>query len=252
MWMKKLKDNKLSSWAEALRSLGFEDRYYGYISFGITDIDWYDKDKIHVNTSVCLSKEYDEYLQTLDNLDNIDLDWARCDVVDISIETKEFSYNSDYMHWLHGDAIVLTQNYIENFNSLTYDNFLYVLYMVKNPISAKVEITQNFIIEVKTFLHKHEKMLLDLGWEQNSCDLLSIKPLISTEPSISFIRRRKESDTLIDLSFRYNMFTKKLVFIGDAKSGCAYYSAHEYNVNDLTTEELKQLIIEYMKYFNML
>lgn len=250
-----LVDNKLSSWEKLLESLGFKSKYFGYLDSELTDVDWYDKDGIHLVTYTCYTKEYYNFLRnTLNEGEEFEVDWSQCEVTGISIKTNEFGYQGGEFKSIGGSEIwegeihLTSNNSIENFNSFTYENFMKALYMVRNPISAKNEISLGYIKETEKFLRKHCKMLSDLGWKQYGSTFLPVgTTVLETEPSIVF-RYSGECD-ILELVFRYNMFTNKLVYVyyKETDNPLNPYKLYELNVNEVSTEELKEYVLNYMK-----
>nr|DAT77761.1 MAG TPA: Methylglyoxal synthase [Caudoviricetes sp.] len=250
-----LADNRLSSWKELLESLGFESRYFGYLDSELTDIDWYAKDGLHLVTHTRYTEEYCDFLRnTLKEGDEFEIDWSQCEVTGVSIKTDEFGYqggrfeSEGYTLVWKGEIHLTSNNSTENFNSFTYENFMKALYMARNPIAAKNKIALGYIKETEKFLEKHCKMLSDLGWKQYSSTFLPVGAAISeTEPYITF--RHPNGHNLWELDFRYNMFTEKLIYNRSEKTDNPLrpYKWYEQNVNEMSTDELKEQVLNYMK-----
>lgn len=250
-----LADNKLSSWKDLLESLGFESKYFGYLDSELTDVDWYDKDGLHLVTHTCYTKEYCEYLSnTLKEGEEFEIDWSQCEVTGISIKTDEFGYNGGTFEksggilvW-KGEICLNSIDLIENFNSLTYENFMKALYMAKNPIAAKNNIALGYIKETEKFLERCLRMLTNLGWKQHSSTFLNVGSSVTdTEPNITF--RHPKGHNLWELIFRYNMFTDKLVYVYSEENDNPLkpYKYYELNVNEVSLEKLEDMIVKYMK-----
>lgn len=248
-------DNKLSSWKKLLEFLGFESRYFGYLDSELTEVDWYDKDGLHLVTNTCYTEEYCEYLRnTLNEGEEFEIDWSQCEVTGVSIKTDEFGYQEGTFEkqgcvlvWKGGIRLT-SNNFTENFNSFTYENFMKALYMARNPIAAKNKIALGYINETEKFLEKHGKMLSDLGWKQYGSTFLNVgSTAVETEPGITF--RHPEGRNLWELIFHYNMFTDRLVYVYSIENDNPLkpYKRYEINVNEISTEELKDKIMEYMK-----
>lgn len=249
-----LTDNKLSSWKELLESLGFESKYFGYLDCELTSVDWYDKDGLHLVTETCYTDEYLNFLRnTLKEGDEFESDWSQCEVTSISIKTNEFGYNGgilDEGKW-EGEIHLTTIKSKENFTSFTLENFIKALYMARNPIKAKSEIAKGYIEETDKFLEKHGKMLSDLGWKQYGSTFLPVGIIVmDTEPFITF--RHPKGRHLFELEFVYNIFTNKLTYTRSEETGNLLnpYKLYEQNVNEMSTDELKEQILNYMKECN--
>jgi hypothetical protein len=249
-----LTNNRLSSWKELLESLGFESKYYGYLDCELTDVDWYDKDELHLITYTCFTKEYYEFLRdTLKEGEKFEIDWSQCEVTGILIETNEFGYQGGEFKneggslvW-EGGICLTSNNLTENFNSFTYENFMKALYIARNPIAAKNKIALGYIKETEIFLGKFCSMLNTLGWKQYSSTFLPVGLAISeTEPYITF--RHPKGRDLWELIFYYNMFTDKLIYLRSEETNNPLkpYKNYEQNVNEMSVEELKEQVLDYM------
>lgn len=241
--------NKLSNWAKLLKKLGFRHKNYEYLDSELVSVHWY-KERLHVSLGTRYTDEYLEYLnENYSDGEKFNINWTKCEVVDITIYTNEFGYPEGCFedgNWQGGISLSAI-NYYENFTELTYENFMKALYMAENPIEAKIKIVSGFIKEVELFLSKHRETLHNLGWYQFSNSLLCVGELsIETAPYIIF--KHPEDRDLYDLNFHYNIFTDKLIFDFVEKTNnrlepCKY---HEQNVNELSVEEVKEQIIKFM------
>lgn len=250
-----LTDNRLSSWKELLESLGFESRYFGYLDSELANVDWYDKDELHLVTHTCYTKEYCEYLRsTLKEGEEFEVDWSQCEVTSVSIKTDEFGYNGGTFEksggilvW-KGEICLNSIDPIENFRSLTYGNFMKALYMAKNPIAAKNSIALGYIKETEMFLERCLGMLTSLGWKQYGSTFLNVGfSVTETEPYITF--RHPKGRNVWELVFRYNIFTDKLVYLRfeETNNPLNPYKKYEQNVNEMSVEKLKEQVLNYMK-----
>lgn len=74
--------------------------------------------------------------------------------------------------------------------------------------------------------------------------------IMDTEPSITF--RHPKGRHLFEIEFVYNIFTNKLTYTRSEETGNPLnpYKLYEQNVNEMSTDELKEQILDYMKECN--
>ena len=245
----------LSDWQKILEKLGFvkDDRYY-FIDNELSAVDWF-KDKEHIVTNTCYSKEFSDYLDTLPEGSSFEIDFAQLEVHTIKITTKEFGYpEAEYTFdgTFIGNIELSDNSFHKNFSSLSLDYFLKALWMSRNPIKAKNEIVRKYISEVDTFIKKHGDMLKRLGFREKGDDILLVGyGRVQTEPFIEYYH--DNIYRLGGISFSYNMFTEKLYYTKLVKldKGRTCYEYHQLNVNDITPEELESELIEHLKLNNV-
>lgn len=218
-----------------LKQLGFTDEYYGYVNYGLADIDYTYENK--TITIQCYCKEETEEVTFGVK------DFSNYLVSKVIIKTKEFGYpegryDIDY-EW-QGSITLSDDNTIENFISLTPQNLDKALWMFEHPIQAKIKIAKGYIKEAEEFVIKFGKILDDLGWIEYSNSLFEVGCTnVETEPYLRYIYNNTE------LSFKYNMFTEKLEHIKIISKNPIKYQV--VNVNDLSKEDFRKEVIEFMK-----
>lgn len=249
----------LADWQKILEGLGFEHKYYQYLSGELTCVDWY-KGKEHVITFCYYTEEYIEYLKSLPENTEYEPDWTQCPVTEILIETKEFGYpegSHDFEgHW-EGNIRLSDNSYYDNFSSLSLEYFMKALWMSRNPISAKNEIVRGYIKEVDLFLQKYDSMLAELGFVEAGDTLLCTgRYVVETEPYLEY--SHCNSYNLGEIVLSYNMFTQKLFWTKhvdnpmDKGKGWKPYFRYQLNVNDIDAEEFKSELIDHLKYHNLI
>jgi hypothetical protein len=236
----------LSEWIKILNDLEFKEDTFDYVGCELSKITLKHENET-IGIFCCYSDEYLEYVNNLPKDTEFVPDYNKCEVESIQIFTKEFAY--PIMHYDSNGkfkgCIELGYRY-DNFNSLTYDNFIKALWMSRNPIEAKLEIVEGFISEVRLFLDKHGDVIKKLNLKEVGNSLLKVgDTLRQTEPYIAYLCSEHD---YFGVYFEYNIFTGKLIL-----KQCKYNSPydHDYvinaiNVNDITSEELETEIKLYI------
>lgn len=249
----------LADWKPILEELGFESKYYDYLDCELVGVDWI-KGGEHIITESCYSKEYWNYIRSLPEGTEFEPDWSQCEVVGITIQTKEFGYPEgqyDFDGVWEGNIRLTEDSYFENFSSLSLDYFREALWMSRNPISAKNEIVKGYMREVDLFLQRYDSMLTKLGFVEAGSSFLHVGgSIIETEPYLEYSHCNPYNLGGIILS--YNMFTKKLFWTKhvdnpeDNRRGLKPYFSYQLNVNDLDIEDFKSELIDHLQHYNLI
>ena len=245
----------LADWQKILEELGFEHKFYQYVCGELTIVDWF-KEKEHILTYCCSTKEYDDYLMSLPEGTEYTPDWEQHIVTEIEIETKEFAYPEGHCdidkEWV-GNIKLSDYSYFENFYSLSLDYFNKALWMSRNPIKAKNKIVRKYISEVDLFLQKYSKVLEELKFKEEGDCLLQVgSEIYQTEPFLSYYHNNEYR--LGGISFNFNMFTEKIYYtkyVKNKENNYISYLKYQINLNDIDSEEFKELLIEHLKNNNI-